>query len=224
MSTPRLTLYQTNGSCAFAPHAVLLHFGIPVTTVLMRDGPNGVESADGTISHTDYLKIHPLGYVPALDIDGEILTEGPALLNYIDTLVPEAKLFGSTGLGRARVAEWLNYLSGTLHGNGLAMRVRPGRFADNPADFDALRAKGKKVIRSCFERIDGHLEGREFAVGDSLTAADFYMYIFSRAGEVVGFDMETEFPNYSALSRRMEGLDGVKKAIKEEELEFIFSK
>ncbi|KAH6874782.1 glutathione S-transferase [Thelonectria olida] len=223
MTAPRLTLYQSNGSSAFVPHAVLLHFGIPFTTILMIEGPEGYESADGTISHAAYLKIHPQGFVPVLDVDGETLTEVPALLNYIASLVPKARLVGDEGLGRARVAEWLNFLSGTLHGNGLAMLKRPGRFADDPAAFDALRVKGKKVVRSCFARIDGQLEGREFAVGDALTAADFYLYGFARLGREIRFDMETDFPNYAAHARRAEGFDGVRKAIKAEGLEFSYS-
>ncbi|KPM42731.1 hypothetical protein AK830_g3797 [Neonectria ditissima] len=219
---PRLTLYQANGSCAIVPHAVLLHFDIPATAVEMIFGPEGVESADGTISHADYLKIHPQGYVPALDVDGEVITELPAILNYISSLVPEANLFTDTGLGRARVAEWLNWLSGTMHSVGFGMLLRPGRFSDDPAAFDQVKAKGKAVIHKCFARIDTRMEGKEFAVGDSLTAADFYIYLFSRWGKQIDIDMAAEYPNYSSFARRLESVEGIKKAVEVERLKFMY--
>ncbi|KAK7431857.1 hypothetical protein QQZ08_001475 [Neonectria magnoliae] len=219
---PHLTLYLANGSCALVSHAVLLHFEIPVTIVEMKFGPEGVESADGTISHTDYLKIHPQGYVPALDVDGEIITELSAILNYISSLVPEAELFTDNGLGRARVSEWLNWLSGTMHAVGFGMMFRPGRFTDDPATFDLVRAKGKDVIHKCFSRVDTRIKDKEFAVGSALTAADFNIYIFSRWGKEIGIDMEAEYPNYNKFARRLESVEGIRKALEEEKLKFMY--
>lgn len=220
---PNLTLYLANGSCALVPHAVLLHFGIPHTIVPMKFGPEGIESVDGTISHADYLKIHHWGSVPALDVDGEVITEGVAILNYISSLVPEANLFtNDDGIGRARVAEWLNWLSGTLHGSGFGMMVRPRRFADDPAAIEVVQGKGKDLVGKCFARIDTRVKDRDFAVGDTLTAADFYLYIFSRWGKELGFDMEADYPDYVRLVRRLESEEGISKAIKAEKIEFLY--
>ncbi|KAH7149105.1 glutathione S-transferase [Dactylonectria estremocensis] len=219
---PNLTLYRVNGSCAFVAHAVLLHFGIPFTTVEMKFGPNGVESADGTISHAEYLKVHHKGYVPALDVDGEVITELPAILNYISSLIPERKLFSDEGLGRARVSEWLNWLSGSLHALGFGMAIRPARFSDEPAALDSIQAKGKAFVRECFAKIDGKAKDRDFLVGDDLTAADFYVYIFSRWAGVAGIDLKTEYANYYLFVRRMESVEAVRKAIEAEGLEFKF--
>lgn len=218
---PQLTLYSAKGSCAFVPHALLLHYSIPFRLIPMAFGPQGVQSADNTISHSEYLKIHPMGYVPALAVDGVIITEVPALLSYISSLAPQANLFGHDSLSHARVMEWLSYLSGSVHGRGFGLLFRPGRFSDDEGDFDKLRAKGKEFVRSCFGLIDGRLKGKKFAIGEEISVVDFYLYIFARWGREVGFAMG-EFAEYEAHAGRMEGLEGVRKAIEEQGLRFNF--
>lgn len=163
--------------------------------------------------------------MPALDVGGEVITEVPAILSYLSSLVPEAKLFtGDDGLGRGRVAEWLNFLSGNLHGTAFGMTFRPGRYTDDPGSFAATRAKGVEAVRKGFARINGRLEGREFAVGEGWTAADFYLYIFARWGREIGLDLdlEGEFGNYAGLARRVEGLEGVRRAVGEEGLQVMY--
>ncbi|KAF7561541.1 hypothetical protein G7046_g2601 [Stylonectria norvegica] len=220
---PSLTLYRVNGSCALVPHAVLLHYGIPAKTIRMQNGPNSYEAADGSFTNAEYRRsVNPMGYVPALKVDQEVITEMPAILNYISALVPIQNLLGVQPLERARVAEWLAWLSGTLHSLGFAMFWRPYRFSDDKATYDSIRAKGMKIIEGAFERIDTRLKGREFAVGNALTAVDFNFYIFSRWGKEVGFDMEKTYPTYNLFATRLEGLEGIKKAVKEEGLEFSY--
>ncbi|KAH7148350.1 glutathione S-transferase [Dactylonectria macrodidyma] len=219
---PNLILYRVNGSCAFVAHAILLHFGIPFSTVEMKFGPDGVESVDGTISHAEYLRVHHKGYVPALDVDGEVITELPAILNYLSSVAPERRLFSDDGLGRARVSEWLNWLSGSLHALGFGMVLRPARFSDDPAVLDLIQAKGKAFVRECFARIDGKAKDTHFLVGDDLTAADFYVYIFSRWAEAAGIDLKAEYANYYRFVRQMESVEGVKKAIEAEGLDFKY--
>ncbi|KAF4994259.1 hypothetical protein FDECE_13198 [Fusarium decemcellulare] len=216
--SPRLTLYLANVSCAFVPHSVLLHFDIPVKVFLMKFGPKGVEAADGSMSNAEYRKINPLGFVPALDAEGEVITEIPAILNYISTLNPEAKLFSDSDLGRVRVAEWLNFLSARAHAVGFSMTFLPGRYIDDTEQFDKTRAKGRRNIEECLLHINKRLEGRIFAVGNALTAADFYLYIFARWAKEMGFEMEKDFPNYAAFARRTERLEGVREAVKRQEL------
>lgn len=219
---PSLTLYQANGSCAFVPHAILLHFGIPAKMIRMQLGPDGYASADGSITRDDYLKIHPSAYVPALDVDGEVITELPAIVTFIASLAPEGEVLGRDGIERARVVEWLTFLSGTLHGQGFGMWWRGSRFSDDETMYDAIKAKGRTVILKCFDRIESRLKDKEFAVGNSLTAADFYLYIFTRWGKEIGIDME-EYPAYSKLASRMESVEGVQLAIKEEDLKYHYS-
>ncbi|KAF5006234.1 hypothetical protein FDECE_7394 [Fusarium decemcellulare] len=220
---PKLTLYQANGACSLVPHAIIRHFKIPVNIVRIRFGPEGCEAADGSFTNAQYRAIHPLGYVPALAVDEGVITEVAAVVNYLSSLVPEKNLLGVEPLERARVAEWLAFLSGRLHGVGFGMQFRPNRFHDDPEIFESIQAKGRKVIEESFDRIEKRLAGRQFAVGKGLTVVDFNLYIFSRWGKEIDIDMETVYPVYSEFARRLEKLDGIKEAVENEGLEFNYS-
>ena len=219
----QLTLYSAKGSCSLVPHAVLHHFNIPFRLVPMKFGPEGVHSVDGSISASEYRNIHPLGYVPALVVNDTIITEVAAVLDYISSLVPEAQLFGKDSLAHAHVVQWLSYLSGSVHGRGFGLLFRPSRFSDDEQDFDKLKAKGKEFLGSCFRLIDGRLEDKKFAVGDQVTVVDFYLYIFAIWGKQVGFDLGDQYPHYAAHATSVEKLDGVGKALKEQDLPFSFA-
>lgn len=113
----KLILYGADGSCALVPHMLLRELDVHFNRVRMHSGSDGLlEAADGSLSHTEYLKIHPSGYVPALSVDGFIITEMPAILHYIASLAPERELLGSKLMEKLRVEEWMTWLSGTLHG------------------------------------------------------------------------------------------------------------
>lgn len=124
---------------------------------------------------------------------------------------------------RVRVAEWLAWLSGTLHGNAFVMLLQPGRLTGDETAYVAIKEKGMAVAKACFQRIEKKLEGKENAVGKEWTVVDFNLYIFARWGKQIGVDMEGNFPVYSAFARRLEELNGVKKAVKEQEIELLYS-
>ncbi|KAF5633621.1 transcriptional activator CMR1 [Fusarium sp. NRRL 52700] len=218
MSALVLTLYRANGSCSLIPHAILRHYKIPFTAVRLKFGPNGVEAADGSFSNAQYRAIHPRGYVPALAVDNEIITEMPAILNYISSLVPEENLFGIGKIQEAKVLEWLVFLSGTLHGVGYGAWLRPGRFNADTAAHDKVRAKGREVIHESFKRIDDGLKSREFMIGNALTVVDFNVYIFARWAHEVEIDLEKEYSHYYGHVRKIENLDGIKEAVENEGL------
>lgn len=115
-----LTLYLVNGACSLAPHALLKHLGIPHRVIIMNLTLEGCAAADGSISAEQYRCVHPLGYVPALQLSsGHVITENVAILNYIHSLVPESKTFGDGPLEYAQVVQWLSFLSGGLHSQAL---------------------------------------------------------------------------------------------------------
>src|ERR1700729_1618785 len=82
-----MKLYFSPGACSLSPHIVLreagLHFDLDQVNL----------SAKKTAEGADYNEINPNGYVPALQLaSGEVLTEGPAIVQYIADLVPEKHL------------------------------------------------------------------------------------------------------------------------------------
>ncbi|KAF4856980.1 Glutathione S-transferase [Colletotrichum siamense] len=244
MPTPKITLYRTNGACSLVPHSILTHFAIPFRAVEMEPTPDGTSgiggryrAADGSLTHEEYRRINPTGYVPCLivdetvitempdgRVDKTVITEMPAVLTYIASLVPEQNLFGRTAVQRAKAYEWVCWLSGTLHSLGYAGVLRPERFVKGEeAKFEVV-ARGQKIIDECYARIDERLAGREFAVGEGLTVVDFDVYIFYRWGCQFGTEMGRLYPNYERIARMVEGLDGVTKVVHVEKQQLVFHK
>ena len=231
MATPPLTLYRTNNTYSFVPHSVLLHFNIPFTAVPMRPTSDNVATgsrwaaADGSLTHEQYLAINPTGFVPALTIGSgpgsTVITEMPGVLTYLASQAPDAKLLGDRPLEQAKVAEWMAWLSGTVHALGFVAYLRMGRFVDEASVFDVVKRRGKEVIEKSFATIDEKLKGREFAVGEGLTVVDFNLYPFWRWASKHGFELGG-YPNYAAHLRKVEALEGVKKALEAEGLKPCF--
>ncbi|KAF4438030.1 hypothetical protein F53441_12882 [Fusarium austroafricanum] len=220
---PNPTLYRANGACSLIPHAILRHYKIPFNEIRLKFTPNGIEAADGSFTNTQYRSVHPRGYVPALKIDSEVITEMPAVLSYISSLIPKENLLGSTPVETAKVLEWLVFLSGTLHGLGYGAWLRPGRFSDDVTTHDQIKAKGKEIIHESFKRIDDGLKDGNFIVGEHLSAVDFNVYVFARWAHEVGIDLKMEYPQYYGLVRRVETMTGIREAVEVEGLKFAFS-
>lgn len=222
-----LSLYYSPGSCALVPHALFHHLSLPFTPVAISNGQDGLEAADGSFSAKWYREnIHHAGYVPALKVDDNaVVTEMPAILTYIALQAPEKQaqqLLGDSALERARVAEWLAWLAGTVHGSGFAMLFKPARFSADEAAYPAIKEQGEKVIKNCFQRIEERLRGKEFAVGDALTLVDFNVYVFARWWiDIVGRDLK-DYPEYARFCGGVEGLEGMRKAVKEHGKELLF--
>ncbi|KEY70508.1 hypothetical protein S7711_02675 [Stachybotrys chartarum IBT 7711] len=220
----QLTLYRANGSCSFVIHNLFLELNIPFTPVLMTFDPViGYSATDGSLSHAAYkATVHPSGYVPALVLSSashsETIAEVPALLTYIAALRPQRNLLGTSAPQRARVAQWLTYISGVLHGMGVAMVWRPGRFSDDTAAHAGIVKKGFQVLEEAFGRIEARFAEGEFLAGESETAADYYVFVFWRMGLLAGLNMYDKFPSFGRMVERMEGKDSVRATLAAEGL------
>ena len=106
-----MKLYYSPGACSLSPHIVLKESGLPFEAVLASTKTHKL--ADGT----DYYTLNPKGYVPLLELDnGERLSEGPAIVQYIADQVPDKQLAPAAGtMARYRVMEWLNFISTEVH-------------------------------------------------------------------------------------------------------------
>ena len=106
-----LKLYFTPGACSLSPHIALREAGIPFELVQVNLAEKKLK--DGG----DYLAVNPKGYVPALTLqDGELLTEGALIVQYLADLKPETKLAPQLGTpSRRRLQEWLHFIATELH-------------------------------------------------------------------------------------------------------------
>jgi glutathione S-transferase len=206
-----LTLHYSPGACSLVPHILLHETGVPFEKVL-------TSAADGTTRSDAWKKINPKGRVPVLFIDGAMLTEVPAISFYISSHKPELQLMGRDALEQARVLEWFNWLSGTMHAQGIAGMFRPYRFTDDEAAFPAIKEKAKETLTDGHQQIEGKLTGREFACGDHFTAADPMLLFVFRMSNRLGFDMADNYPAYSAWAKRIEARPSVAAMLAAEEI------
>ncbi|KAL1598004.1 hypothetical protein SLS60_008492 [Paraconiothyrium brasiliense] len=215
MSAPKIHLYALAGACSVAPHILLHEAGLDFTKTIYKK--------DDLIKNGGYpeeLKtLNPKAKVPVLRVDDDVITENPAIFTYISQQAPEKHLLGKTPFETVRVYEWLNYLSGTLHGQAYGMFYRPGRWVDvQDGSLDKhVLARAKQAIQESYKYIDEKLEGKEWAVGDDFTAVDAYLYVFYRWGVApAGLDMEKEYPNYTRIAKAVAERASVKAVLKAE--------
>ncbi len=159
-----MKLFFLPGTCSLSPHIALREAGIPFE--LVRVGRKDKQTTDGE----DFLGINPKGMVPALRLDdGAVLTEGPAIVQYIADLKPESNLAPANGtLARYRLQETLNFLSTEVH-KGFSPLFNP----KTPEDYRVL---AKDLLAARFALLEARLAQSPFLMGDTFTVADGYLF------------------------------------------------
>ncbi|MGI9368752.1 MAG: glutathione S-transferase family protein [Ruegeria sp.] len=149
-----------------------------------------------------YKQINPKGRVPALVVDGGILTEAGALLEFIAATAPKAALVPDDPLLAARMRELMFYLASTMHVNH-AHRVRGERWADNESSWKDMEAKAPETMTaSCEYVVTNGLRG-PFVLGERFSLADAYLYAICLWLEGDGVDVAA-FPKIIAFRKAME--------------------
>ncbi|ESZ96308.1 glutathione S-transferase [Sclerotinia borealis F-4128] len=212
MPEPQIKFYWAPGACSLCPHVLLFEAGLPFESIT-----NSVTKANATFVQ-NFSTINPKMRVPVLSLNSEIITETPAIVTAISSLAPELYLMGRTTMDTIRVYEWLNWLSGTLHGHAFGGILRPERMSDDKGAFEGIEKKGLRNVQTCFDMIEGKLNGI-WAVGNALTAVDSYLFVFYRWGEGVGLDMRKEYPKYTVLMENLRNRPSFEKVVKLEKLE-----
>ena len=203
---PRITLWYSAGACSLAPHVLLHELGVPF---------DGIETsvAKGGTQTEEFARINPKKRVPVLSLDGEVITEVPAIMTAIADLVPERQLLGKTSLARARAYEWMSWLSGTLHGQGFGALWRPARFSSDESHFPAIQARARQTIEECFTMIESRLSRLP---PDTFTAVDPFLLVFYRWGNGIGTDIASRYPAYAAFARQLATRPSVEAAVRAE--------
>jgi len=202
---PDIKLWYSPGACSLAPHVLLHEIRVPFDAV-------ETSVAKGANLTDEFARINPKKRVPVLSLDGEVITEVPAIATAIANLAPERHLMGRTALDRVRVHEWMNWLSGTLHGQGFGGLWRPQRFSDDPEVFESIKAKGRKTISECFEIIERRISG-PYSTGDGFTAVDPFLLVFFRWGNGIGIDMPKTYPSYTTFAQGLVQRESVAAAL-----------
>jgi len=200
-----MKLYFSPGACSLSPHIVARELGIPLQLEKVD------LKARKTASGRDFLQINPKGYVPALELDsGDVLTEGPAIVQYLADQKPEAGLAPANGtLARAHLQEMLNFISTELH------KTYSPLF--NPTTPAETREERKEYLRKRFAYLDTVLAKRRFLLGDQFSVADAYLFTVTSWARHVDLDLS----GYKALTdfqQRVAARPAVQAAMVEEGL------
>jgi len=199
-----LTLFYAPGACSMAPHIVLEESG-------EKYDPKRMDLAKGEQRTPEYMRIHPLGRVPALKLDdGAPLTENTAILPYL------GKRFGlwpGEPLKEARALSTVGFFASSVH-PAHGHIGRPERYTDDKGAFPGIQAKGKQSFHEYLKQIDGMLAGREW-LSDSYSVLDPYAFVFY----VWGIRRELpvkELASYTAFKDRMAKRPAVQRVLADE--------
>jgi glutathione S-transferase len=200
-----MKLYYSPAACSLSPHIVATEAGIPIELEKVDLASHKTEGGQ------DYTAINPKGYVPALRLDdGSVLTEGPAIVQYLADQKPASGLAPGAGtIDRYRLQEWLTFIGTELHKNF-------GTLFNKAAGDDAKQlAKGNIAKRLGY--VNDQLASRQFLLGGNFTVADAYAFTIVNWTNFVGIDLKP-YPNIVAYMARVGARPKVQETLKAEGL------
>lgn len=197
-----MKLHYKPGACSMASHIVLNEIGAPFEL-------DKTDTATGnTASGQDYTQISPNGYVPALVTDdGDVITENPAVLQYLADQAPDAGLAPPNGsLARTRLQEALNFVSSELH-------TSFGPFFSGVELTGEARAQAAAGVGRRVAHVERSLaDGRPYLLGDAFTVADAYAFVVLNWAGIVGLSLDA-WPKTQAYAARVARRPSVVKAV-----------
>ena len=198
-----MKLYYSPGACSLSPHIVAKEAGLD----LKLDKITNKKTEEGA----DFFAINPKGYVPTLEIaPGEVLTEGPAIVQYIADQKPGAHLVPPAGsMQRYRLQEMLGYINSEIH-----KTYSPLFSATTPPETIEER---KTYLKKRYRYIEEKLAGHDYLLGDHFTVADAYLFTVTNWAHHVKLDL-SDFPNLLAFQKRVAARPAVQAAMREEGL------
>ena len=200
-----MKLFIKPGACSLSPHIVLEELGLPYETEVVD------LAKKTTASGQDFLAINPKGYVPALQLDsGELLTEGPAIVQYLADLAPEKQLAPANGsVARYQLQSWLTFIGTEVHKS-----FSPFFNPKAPQEW-------KDIARANLERrlayVAQQLEGRDYLLGSEFSVADAYLFTVLNWSKFIKLDLGA-WPLLVAYQARVAARPAVQAALKAEGL------
>jgi glutathione S-transferase len=203
-----MKLYYAPGACSLSPHIVAREAGITLDFERVDLG----KSPHRTETGADFAEINRKGYVPALRLDdGQVLTEGAAIVQYLADLAPESGLAPAAGtLERYRLQEWLSFVGTELH-----KMFSPWLFHPEHGEQAAQVARAKIAERLAF--LDARLAEHPYLLGRGFTAADAYAFTIVGWARLMRIDL-ARFAHLKSYMDRIASRPKVREAMQVEGL------
>ncbi|WP_331374775.1 glutathione S-transferase family protein [Sinorhizobium chiapasense] len=197
-----MKLYIQQAACSLSPHIIARELELDIEIIEVERGTQ--RTSDGE----DFLAINPNGYVPVLVLDdGEILTEGPAVVQHLADIKPSGDLAPRDVRERRRIQSLLNFVSSELHKPMVQMF-----YPDYAAVKDVLR----KHVTARLDWISAQFAG-DFLTGDRLSVADVYLFVCLNWSPWLDIDL-SRWPGLEAFMRRVGARPAVREALRAERL------
>jgi glutathione S-transferase len=200
-----MKLFLKPGACSLASHIVLEEIGRPYET-------ETVDLAKKlTASGADFWAINPKGYVPALLLDdGDLLTEGPAILQYLADLAPELNLAPANGSkARYQLQSWLAFIATEVHKNFTPFF--------NPAATPEMKEQARANLQRRLGYVNDQLAGGDFLMGSTYSVADAYLFTVVGWAKYIQLDLSA-WPHLIAFQARVAARPATQRALKAEGL------
>jgi len=198
-----ITLHMAPGTCARVTAICLGELGLDFSTEVIR-------FMKGQHKSPEYLKVNPLGKVPALIFEERALTENVAILQFLNNRFGGLLPATDDEFEKSAQLADLCFCSATLH--PIVTRIRIPHMFSEPEHAPIVKQKASAMMDGYFKVIEDRLTGHDWWYGDTWSAMDAYIFwVFWRV-EGADYDV-SKFPNYVAHARRMEQRESVKKAI-----------
>ncbi len=200
-----MKLYYSPGACSLSPHIVARELGINVELKKVNTKDKTMEGGG------DFWQVNGKGYVPTLELDnGERLTEGPAIVQYLADQKPDAGLAPKNcSIERYRLQEWLNFLTSEVH-KQFSPLFKPNTHED-------YKTIAKENLGKRFDWLDQQLKGKDYLTGKQFTVADAYLFVLTNWTKPTNIDL-SRWPNVQAFNKRVAARPKVKEAMQAEGL------
>ncbi len=202
-----IVLYMSPGTCSRVTMTALEQTGIPFEDRLVFTGAGAQNSAE-------YLVVNRKGKVPALSVDGQVLTENPAILTYLDQQHPEAGLLPRSDDPRV----WIRGLSDMMWcSSSLHIEVRQIR---NPlrltnGDTAGVRENGMEKFAKDCNHIAGRIGSGDWWYGATWSIVDTYLYWAYSTAAAGGFPLG-DYPTLAAHAERVRAQPSFQRMLKRE--------
>ncbi|GAB6850207.1 MULTISPECIES: glutathione transferase GstA [Paraburkholderia] len=198
-----MKLYFAPNACSLSPHIVLRELGLPFDLVRVNN------KTKRTSEGGNFLAVNPNGYVAALMLDnGAVLTEGPAILQYLADLKPQLGLAPPNGSWeRVRLHETLNFITSEIHAG-----CSPLFNAEIP---DAVKGLFKQKLCKRLDTVSATLSRQDYLLGN-FGVADAYLYTVLSWLPRFSIDIDS-WPALARFMERVGARETVKAALAAEE-------
>ena len=202
-----MKLYTKPGACSLADHIALRWIGAPFDVQVMDAA---------ALKSAEYLKLNPAGNVPALEVDGWVLTQNAAILNFLADSFPESGLGGDgTPKNRAEINRWLAFVNADVHPSFLPMFGSTSYLGDE-AMIEKSKDNARQKLRGLFQRADAQLAGKDWLTG-ARSIADPYLFVTLRWAKGTEVDL-SGLDNLERFFQQMSADADVQQALKAEGL------